>query len=286
MQQKGLELWATGLGESRFTMPAAVNYRSLDIRNAAAVQACWVEARPDVVVHAAAMTNVDACEMQKEDCDAINVLGTQFVIEACALHQSRLIYISTDFIFNGDDGPYDEGGQPDPLSHYGLSKLKAEGKVIQSQLKWTILRTVLVYGVTQGMARSNIVLWALNALKSGNPVRVVNDQFRSPTLAEDLAMACWLAIQKKAEGIYHISGPDMMGIDDLVRRVAAFWNLTLDAMETVSSATLNQPARRPPRTGFIIDKAVRELGYKPHTFEEGLALVQNQVEAMKKAEKS
>jgi dTDP-4-dehydrorhamnose reductase len=226
------------------------------------------------------MTNVDACELQKEDCDAINVLGTQFVVEACAQHQSHLIHISTDFIFNGNDGPYDETGEPDPVSHYGLSKWKAEEKVIQSSLKWAILRTVLVYGVTQGMARSNIVLWARNALQSGNPVRVVNDQFRSPTLAEDLAMACWLAIQKKAEGIYHISGPDMMGIDELVRRVASFWNLPLDSMETVSSSTLNQPARRPPRTGFIIDKAIRELGYAPHTFEEGLALVHSQVEAM------
>ncbi|MDA0309144.1 MAG: SDR family oxidoreductase [Bacteroidetes bacterium] len=280
MQQPGLELWATGLGESRYPLPAAVNYRPLDIRDAKAVQACWAEARPEAVVHAAAMTNVDACELQKEDCDAINVLGTQFVVEACAQHQSHLIHISTDFIFNGNDGPYDETGQPDPVSHYGLSKWKAEQTVIQSSLKWAILRTVLVYGVTQGMARSNIVLWARNALQSGNPVRVVNDQFRSPTLAEDLAMACWLAIQRKAEGIYHISGPDMMGIDELVRRVASFWNLPLDSMETVSSSTLNQPARRPPRTGFIIDKAIRELGYAPHTFEEGLALVQSQVEAM------
>jgi dTDP-4-dehydrorhamnose reductase len=279
-QQPGLHVHACGQGENRLQLPATVAYSPLDIRDAEHVLSVWEHVRPDAVIHAAAMTHVDACEQDPETCNAINIHGTANVVQACEQWNCHLIHISTDFIFNGKDGPYDENGQPDPLSHYGFSKWKAEEKVMQSTLKWAILRTVLVYGVTQGMARSNIVLWARNALKSGNPVRVVNDQFRSPTLAEDLAMACWLAIQHQAKGIYHISGPDMMGIDELVRRVAAFWNLPTHALETVSSTTLNQPAQRPPKTGFIIEKARRELGYTPHTFEEGLALVEHQIAAM------
>jgi dTDP-4-dehydrorhamnose reductase len=279
-RQPGLRVHACGQGENRLKLPAGVGYSALDIRDAEQTMRVWERVRPNAVIHAAAMTNVDACEQEPDTCDAINIQGTEHVLRACERWNCHLIHISTDFIFNGKDGPYDESGQADPLSHYGLSKWKAEEKVMQSSLRWAILRTVLVYGVTQGMSRSNIVLWARNALQSGNAVRVVNDQFRSPTLAEDLAMACWLAVQREAEGIYHISGPDMMGIDELVRRVAAFWHLPTDALETVSSATLNQPAQRPPKTGFIIEKARRELGYAPHTFEEGLAVVDVQIAGM------
>jgi len=280
-RQAGLQVYACGQGENRLLLPIGTHYSTLDIRDAEQVLQVWGKARPNAVIHAAAMTHVDACELDPETCDAINNQGTQNVVRACEQFDCHLIHISTDFIFNGKDGPYDENGAADPLSQYGLSKWKAEERVMQSRIKWAILRTVLVYGVTQGMARSNIVLWARNALQSGNPVRVVNDQFRSPTLVEDLAMACWLAIQRKAEGIYHISGPEMMGIDELVRRVAAFWNLPTCGLETVSSTTLNQPAKRPPKTGFIIEKARRELGYSPHGFEEGLAVVDGQIEAMK-----
>jgi dTDP-4-dehydrorhamnose reductase len=142
---------------------------------------------------------------------------------------------------------------------------------------WSILRTVLVYGVVSDMSRSNIVLWAKGNLEQGKTLNVVGDQFRTPTLAEDLAQGCALAAKKKAKGIYNISGSDFMSVFDLVYRVASYWKLDKSLLNLSTSEGIKQPAKRPPITGFIIDKARVVLGYKPHTFEEGLALLDEQL---------
>jgi dTDP-4-dehydrorhamnose reductase len=125
------------------------------------------------------------------------------------------------------------------------------------------------------------VLWAKGALEKGKPINVVDDQFRSPTLAEDLADGCILAVDHNATGIYNISGKDQFAIIDLVREVADHYGLDKSLINPVSSETLNQPAKRPPVTGFILDKARRELGYEPHSFKEGMALMDAQIKAMK-----
>ena len=127
------------------------------------------------------------------------------------------------------------------------------------------------------MSRSNIVLWAKSALEKRQKLTIVNDQFRSPTLAEDLAKGCILIAEKEAEGIYHLSGKDTMSIVELVRRVAKYYNLDQSFIEEISSASLNQAAKRPPRTGFVIDKAVAELGYNPVSFEQGIRFLETQL---------
>ena len=172
----------------------------------------------------------------------------------------------------------DEEAVPKPLSYYGWSKLKGENIVRDVTRNWAILRTVLVYGVVQDMSRSNIVLWAKGALEKQQDIRVVDDQFRTPTLAEDLAMGCFLAEDQNAQGIYNISGKDFMSIYELVERVADFYGLSKNHMHKSDSSTLNQPAKRPPITGFKVDKAIKNLGYKPHSFEEGLSIVNRQLE--------
>ncbi len=223
------------------------------------------------------MTNVDACETDHAACDALNVTAVQHIVDACNVYSSQLVHISTDFIFDGKEGPLDEEAIPNPLSYYGWSKLKGEQIVKEKAAKWAILRTVLVYGVVQDMSRSNIVLWAKNALEKQQDIRVVDDQFRTPTLAEDLALGCFLAEDRNANGIYNISGKDFMSVYELVERVADFYGLGKSHMHRSDSSTLNQPAKRPPITGFKVDKAIRELGYAPHSFEEGLAVVSKQL---------
>jgi len=163
------------------------------------------------------------------------------------------------------------------LSLYGRSKLDAERLIQGSSCKWTILRTILVYGVVADMSRSNIVLWAKSALEKGQPLNVVNDQWRMPTLAEDLAHACLLAAVKGAEGVFHISGADFFAINELVEAVADYWKLDKSLINEIGSATLSQAAPRPRRTGFILDKARTVLGYAPRNFAEGLALVDRQL---------
>jgi dTDP-4-dehydrorhamnose reductase len=276
------ELIATSKGESRILKKDGYVYEPFDISDRADVGRVLSKYKPDVVINTAAMTNVDACEKEKDQCWMLNVTAVKYMIEVLEGMQSadykpHFIHLSTDFIFNGENGPYREVDEPNPVSYYGMSKYEAEKAVQASRLKWAILRTIIVYGVVDNMSRSNIVLWTREALSKGQPINVVDDQFRSPTLAEDLAQGCILAAMKGAEGIYNISGKDTMSILELVYRVADFFGLDKSLVTPVKSASLNQDARRPPRTGFILDKAIRELGYQPHSFEEGLRIVDEQL---------
>jgi dTDP-4-dehydrorhamnose reductase len=271
------ELIATARGNDRYQEKSGYVYESLDITNETEVQNILAKYKPDVLINTAAMTNVDACETDKEGCDALNITAVKYLVNACNANGVHLVHLSTDFIFDGTHGPLLETEKPNPLSYYGLSKLKGEEEVINNSNSWAILRTVLVYGIVSDMSRSNIVLWAKGALESGKTINVVADQFRTPTLAEDLAMGCKLAADKKAQGIYNISGKDYMSVFDLVYKVADFWKLDKTLLNMSTSEGIKQPAKRPPITGFILDKAMQELGYAPHSFEQGLTLLNEQL---------
>lgn len=272
-----VELIATARGENRLLQKSGYQYESLDITSKAHVSEVLSKHQPQVVIHTAAMTNVDACETDKEGCKKNNVEAVEYIVDACNTIGAHLVHVSTDFIFDGENGPYSEDAEANPLSYYGWSKAEAERILREKSQSWAILRTILVFGVVDNASRSNVVLWAKSALEKGNPIKVVDDQFRMPTLAEDLAEGCLLAAMQRAHGIFNISGKDYMNIFELVQRVAAFFNLDASKVERSDSSTLNQPARRPPKTGFTLDKSRSILGYEPHSFEEGLALVQNQL---------
>lgn len=275
-----IQFLATSSGANRIKSITGFDYVSLDITNKTKVEQVFNRFQPTVVINTAAMTNVDACEDKKEQCWNLNVNAVKNLIEASEKHKTHLIHLSTDFVFDGKNGPYKEDDLPNPLSYYGLSKYEAEKLLQQSKIKWSVIRTIIVYGVVEDMSRSNIVLWAKQALEKGNPLTIVNDQFRMPTLAEDLAQACWLVAEKSATGIYHICGKDLMSILELVNRVADFYGYDKSIVSPISSSSLNQAAKRPPKTGFILDKAYKELGYSPCSFEEGLGMVTEQLNAI------
>ena len=274
-----VELIATARGNNRLIEQTGYKYHPMDISNQANVLEVIEQFMPDVVIHAAAMTNVDACETDKEGCLQNNVHAVQYIVEACNKTNAHLVHISTDFIFDGLNGPYSEDAEPNPVSYYGWSKAEAEKIVKETSNSWAILRTILVYGVADHMSRSNVVLWAKGALEKGSPINVVDDQFRMPTLAEDLAEGCLLAATQKANGIFNISGPDYMNIFELVNRVADYFGLDKSIVNRTDSSGLNQPAKRPPRTGFDLSKSRSVLGYNPRSFEEGLAILEQQIKA-------
>lgn len=267
---------ATGRGEARFVTPD-VRYAQMDIENANDVQRVFAEFKPEIVIHSAAMTNVDACELDQEASYKANVVATENLLKAAEEHNSFFLHLSTDFIFSGEDGPYDEKAEADPVNYYGECKLEAEKKVMQAKLRWAIARTVLVYGVTPGMSRSNIILWVKKSLEEGKDIQVVDDQLRSPTLAEDLADGCLLIAEKEAEGIWNISGKEMLTPYQMAMQTAEYFNLDASHINRTDSTIFKQPAKRPPKTGFLIDKAVRELNYRPHSFKEGIALLARQL---------
>ena len=277
-EKENIQLLATSKGENRVKSKEGYQYQALDITNKEEVLTVVNGFQPDAIINTAAMTNVDACESDKELCWDLNVNAVKYFIEAAGLNDSHFIHLSTDFVFDGEAGPYKEDDQPKPLSYYGESKYQAEKLLQASTIKWSIARTIIVYGIVDDMSRSNIVLWAKDALEKGNPLKIVDDQFRSPTLAEDLAMGCYLIAAKKAEGIYHLSGKDVMSILDLVYRVADFYGLDKTVIAPIKSGSLNQAAKRPSKTGFILDKAINNLGYNPVSFEEGMAELTRQLE--------
>jgi dTDP-4-dehydrorhamnose reductase len=285
-----LEVIATSKGPNRIKDTLGYVYESLDITDPYDVDRVLRMYMPDTIINTAAMTNVDACENDRKLCHSLNVTAVKNLIDTLeTLHRKlnlpgtpmpHLIHLSTDFIFDGKSGPYKEEDKPQPLSYYGETKLEAENLVMASTLRWSIIRTVLVYGIVEDMSRSNVVLWAKGALEKQQTINVVDDQFRSPTLAEDLAQGCILAALKEATGIFHISGNDFMSIYELVERVADYFGLDKSYIKSAKSDTLSQPAKRPPVTGFVLDKAKRELGYKPHSFEEGLEILAQQLDSV------
>ncbi len=277
VQESTVDLIATAKGENRLPNSAGYRYVSLDITNSADIDTVFDTYKPHVVIHTAAMTNVDTCETDQIGCELLNVTAVAYLIEACQKHDTFLCHLSTDFIFDGADGPYTEEAIPNPISVYGESKLRAEKLIEASSIRWAIARTVLVFGIVSDMSRTNIILWVKKSLEEGKQINVVTDQFRTPTLAEDLAIGCWLIAQKEAQGIFNISGSDFLTPYEMAIKTANFYGLPVDLIQQADSSTFSQPAKRPPRTGFILDKARRELGYQPRSFDEGIALMAKQV---------
>lgn len=273
-------LLATGRGRKRFSLTA--DYVEMDICDKERVKSVFEDFKPEAVVNTAAMTNVDECEQDPAACDKMNIESVEILVQSCAIHNTFLLQLSTDFIFDGSHGPLTEEENAGPVNHYGATKLEAERIIIKSSIPWAIARTVLVYGLVEDMSRSNIILWVRENLRNGKKIRVVDDQWRTPTLAEDLAKGCFLIIDQKAQGVFNISGKDMLTPYQMAVKTADHFRLDTSLIEKVDSKTFTQPAKRPGKTGFVIEKARKILGYSPHSFEEGIGIIASQLENFNK----
>lgn len=277
IKDSSIETVATARGENRLPFKDSYEFHSMDITDPAQVEAVVSLVKPDVIIHTAAMTNVDQCEAEKDACWKQNVSAVEYLVSSCKRHDVFLVHVSTDFIFDGAAGPYKEDAEPNPISFYGWSKYAAEKAVINSDIKWGIARTVLVYGIAHDMSRTNIVLWVKKSLEDGKNIKVVTDQFRTPTLAEDLAQGCFLIADQEAEGIFNISGKELYTPYEMAIIAADYFKLDKSLITQTDGSGFSQPARRPPRTGFDLTKSEAVLGYKPHSFVDGIALLASQI---------
>lgn len=241
-------------------------YISLDITDELKLKNKLKELKPNFIINTAAMTQVDDCENNKEACDLLNVSVVKWLAEISDEIKAHLIHISTDFIFDGIKGNYKETDSANPLSYYGLSKLKSEEILINSKIDFTILRTILVYGKVFDMSRSNIVLWVKEMLENKKPITIVNDQYRTPTYVEDLALACKISMDKKAIGIFNISSNTLLSVYEIAQQIAEIFNLDKTLITPISTSTLNQTAPRPAKTGFDLSKTNAELCFYPKSF--------------------
>lgn len=246
-------------------------YSPLDITDAAATKRVFQDFTPGVVINCAAMTQVDDCETARDACWQVNADAVEMLAKQCDQMGAQLIQVSTDFVFDGEDGPYREDARPNPLSYYGKSKQAGENAARGAGLeKWSIARTVLVYGTGQNLGRSNFVLWVIEKLSNGEPIHVVTDQWRTPTYAPDLAAGIERIARYGKSGIFHLSGREYMSVYDFARVIADVFDLDSALIHPTDGSRFKQTAERPAKTGFIILKAETELGYKPRPVKEAL----------------
>ena len=263
---------ATSKGPNRlpFEPSEQFRYRSLDITDELNLERVMEEERPDVIVHAASMTQVDECEKNTELCEKVNVYGTTQLLVDAEAFSKYIIYVSTDFVFDGLNGLYREDDDLRPINFYGFTKMQAEAIMHTSEIPWAIVRTCLVYGNPLQGTRSNIVNWVRESLQEGEPIKVVSDQMRTPTYVGDLVKGLVEMIKRRSTGIYHLSGKEQLTPYQMALKTADHFSLDKSLITEVTADTFTQPAKRPPRTGFDISKAEKDLDYKPISFEEGL----------------
>lgn len=269
--EKEYEVIATGRGNDRlpFTDNELFRYESMDFTDPFAVHDVFEKHQPGVVVHAGAMSKVDECEQNQWEAYVTNVEGTVTMLLNAEEHKCFFVFVSTDFIFDGEKGMYKEDDIPNPVNFYGKTKLEAEAAVKEYEYDWAIARTILVYGkpIT---GKANILTVVKEKLEKGEEYNVVSDQLRTPTYVEDLAAAIVSIIERKATGIYHIGGADILTPYEMACAVADYFQLNKLLIKKVTEVDFSQPARRPLKTGLIIDKARLELDFQPLDFKEGL----------------
>ncbi|MEE9349959.1 MAG: SDR family oxidoreductase [Flavobacteriaceae bacterium] len=268
---------AMSKGKNRNSFTDGYEYINFNITNYDRLAVLFHRLKPHFIINSAALTNVDACELRKRECDEINLRAVEQLTEICKKENIHLIQISTDFVFDGKKGMYKETDKPNPINYYGLSKYKAEKAIRRANIEYTILRTILVYGIMDAPKKSNIVLWVKESLEANKEIKIVTDQYRMPTLTDDLAQACLSSVQKKAQGIYHISSNKLQSVYEIAQTIANTFSLNSNLILPITTDELRQRAKRPEKTGFIIDKALKELEFISASFEERLACFKKDV---------
>lgn len=253
-----------------------IDYLNCDITKRESVKKVVLGFYPDYIVNASAYTNVDLSETEREDAWKVNVKGVEYLSEAARIIDSRIIHISSDYIFDGREGPYSENEKPNPLGYYARTKLAGENALKISGVPNTILRTNVLYGADSN-CKIDFVRWLINSLKDGKEVRIVTDQINNPTFVNDLVQGISKVIEFNKTGIYNIGGKEFLSRFEFSEIIAEYFGLDKNLIKPVTTGELNQPARRPLKSGLITLKAETELGYKPHTIKESLAIIRKEL---------
>ena len=252
-----------------------VDYKSCDITKREAIKDIVLDFYPDYIINAAAFTNVDLCETERETAWKINVKGVEYLSEASRIIDAHLIHFSTDYVFDGTKGPYDERAKPNPLGYYGRTKLASENVLKISGAYYTVLRTNVLYGIAYN--RPDFVRWVVASMEKGTKISIVIDQINNPTYIDDLVQAIDKVLEYKKYGIYNIGGREFISRYDFTLRIADYFNLDKSLIIPITTDELKQPAKRPLRSGLITIKAESELEFKPHSINETLAIMKKEL---------
>jgi dTDP-4-dehydrorhamnose reductase len=249
----------------------------VDISDRNAIEKALGKTEPETVVHTAALTDVDKCELQKELAWKVNVEGTTNLAELCKLHEVFLVYISTDYVFDGKKGLYKEDDEPNPINYYGLAKLKGEDAVKDLLEDYCIARTSVLYGSTAAAGKINFALWLLEKLKHNEEVKIVTDQWNSPTLNTNLANMLLEIAEQRIRGVYHLAGATRISRYDFSRLIAKAFGLDASLIEPSLSEEFQWIAKRPVDSSLDVKKAQQTLRNKPLPIEKALEIIKKEI---------
>ena len=269
---KGIEVYSSDIQ----SLSVYGNFIKMDISGKQQVKEAFKNIKPDVVVHAATLTDVDKCEKHRELAWKVNVEGTKNVVEAAQNVGSFLIYISTDYVFSGEKGNYKENDQPKPINYYGLTKLKAE-ETVQTQPEYFIARPSVIYGSTPAAGKVNFALWLIETLQKGERVKIVTDQWNTPTLNTNLAEMTLEVVERRLTGIYHLCGATRVSRFEFATQIAQTYNLNTDLIDKAQSSQFTWLAKRPADSSLDTSKAQSTLHCKPLTMEKALEQLKNEL---------
>jgi dTDP-4-dehydrorhamnose reductase len=262
---KGIEVYSSDIQ----SLSVFGEFVKLDISEKTRVDESFEAIKPDVVVHAASVTDVDKCETNKELAWKINVEGTKNVVEAAHNVGSFLVYISTDYVFSGEKGLYKESDKPDPINYYGVTKLKAE-EIVQTQAEFFIGRPSVIYGSTPAAGKVNFALWLIEILRKGERVKIVSDQWNTPTLNTNVAEMTLEVLERRLNGIYHFCGATRVSRLEFAQQIADTFDLNKELIDSVLSSQFVWPAKRPMDSSLNTLKAKSTLKNKPMAISDAL----------------
>ncbi len=251
-----------------------VIFKQLDPFDKKSIKECIHQHNITMIVNTAAVTNVDKCELDRETAWQVNVHLVELLTQVCRIHGLKLIQLSTDYVFDGENGPYTETDVPEPINYYGKSKLAAENIIRSAGIDYIIARTNVVFSAEYTNS-PDFVQWVLRNLSEKNDVRITTGQWCTPTLADNLATTIIRALTLNKSGLYHISGFDYVNRYQFAVAIANSFKYTSDRIIPVDSSELQQTALRPEKGGLINFKVESELGVRMLTIDKALKKLQN-----------
>ncbi|MGB9696309.1 MAG: SDR family oxidoreductase [Ignavibacteria bacterium] len=275
-EESDFDLLLTSI-EDRSFVRSKYQYQRLDITNRKEIREIVNSFNPEVIVNCAAFTDVDKCETEKVLCWKLNVDAVKNLILAARPRRIKLVHYSTDYIFDGKNGPYSEDAIPSPISFYGRSKLASENAIYTSGINFLIIRTMILFGKGENV-KPNFALWLVEKLRNREPVYIADDMYGNSTHVSDLAYGTLKAIEKNVSGVYNIAGADIKSRYEFAITLCEVFGFDKRLINRVKTKDLNLLAHRPLKSGLITLKAVTELGFKPMDTLESLRLLKYELE--------
>ena len=244
------------------------NAEQLDITKEDAIKSFFQIHKPDTLINCSAISNLEFCEKNKSHAFNVNALGAKKLARTCNIYGSHLIHVSTDYVFDGNAGPYQENDVPKPISYYGQTKHKSEELVLKENENFCVARTALLYGWCQN--KQNLATMIISELRNNRQVKLIDDQQVSPSYADNVAEMILKLALMKISGIFNVANSSIVTRYDFGLLLSEVFELDKSLIKPISSKDFHWNVPRPHKGGLLLDKVSKVLNKKPLTAKECL----------------